>query len=68
MSYSYGLRVADLKRSYLYKILPVKTEMAFLSCLSRILIRLAILLYEQYTHHTQASLICLQSSDMLGKF
>ena len=35
------------------KILPVKSKMAFLS---RILILLAILLYEQYIHHTQASI------------
>ena len=35
------------------KFLPVKTKMAFLS---RILALLAILLYKQYIHHTQATL------------
>ena len=33
--------------------LPVNSKMAFMS---RILILLAILLYEQYIHHTQASI------------
>ena len=37
----------------LYKNFPAKSKMAFLS---RILILLAILLYEQYIHHTQASI------------
>ena len=41
---------ASLKSHYLYKNLPVKSKMAFLS---RILILLAILLNEQYIHHTQ---------------
>ena len=37
----------------MYKNLHVKVKMAFLS---RILILLAILLYEQYTHNTQTSI------------
>ena len=44
---------ANHKSHYLYENLPVKSKMAFLS---RILILLAILLYEQYIHHTQASI------------
>ena len=43
---------ANHKSHYLYENLPVLSKMAFLS---RILILLAILLYEQYIHHTQAS-------------
>ena len=46
------LRVRLFKK-FLYKSLPVKTKMAFLS---RILILLAILLYEQFIHHIQAGL------------
>ena len=44
---------ADHKSHYLYENLPVKSKMAFLL---RILILLAILLYAQYIHHTQASI------------
>ena len=44
---------ADLKSSYLYENLPVQTKMAILS---RTLILLAILLYEQFIHHTQINL------------
>ena len=44
---------ANHKSHYLYENLPVKSKMAFLS---RILILLAILLYEQYIHDTQASI------------
>ena len=48
------LRGRQSQRShYLYENLPVKSKMAFLSW---ILILLAILLYEQYIHHTQASI------------
>ena len=41
------------KSSYLYENLPVQTKMAILS---RRLILLAILLYEQFTHYTQINL------------
>ena len=44
---------ANHKSHYLYETLPVKSNMAFLS---RILILLAILLYEQYKPHTKASI------------
>ena len=43
----------EVTLTYLYENLPAKSKMVFLS---RILIRLAILLYEQYKHHTQASI------------
>ena len=49
--YTYG--DANHKSQYLYENLLVKSKMAFLS---RILILLAILLYEHYIHHTQASI------------
>ena len=48
-----NLWVADLKSSYLYENLPVQAEMAILS---RTLILLAILLFEQFIHHTQINL------------
>ena len=41
----------EVTLTYLYEHLPAKSKMAFLST---ILILLAILLYEQYIHHTQA--------------
>ena len=44
---------ADHKSSYVYENLPVKTKMAILS---RRLILLAILLYEQFLHLTQINL------------
>ena len=47
------LRVADLKSSYLYENLPVRTKMAVLS---RRLILLAILLCEQFIHRAQINL------------
>ena len=43
----------EVTLTYLYENLPEKSKMAFLS---RILILLAILLYDQYIHHTQASI------------
>ena len=43
----------DVTLTYLYENLPAKSKMAFLS---RILILLAIMLYVQYMHHTQASI------------
>ena len=46
-------RLADYKSSYLYENLPVQTKMAILS---RRLILLAILLYEQFIHYTQINL------------
>ena len=44
---------ADHKSSYLYENLPVQTKMAILS---RRMILLAILLYEQFIHYTQINL------------
>ena len=43
----------EVTLTYLYENLPAKSKMAFLS---RKLIRLAKLLYEQYIHHTEASI------------
>ena len=50
-------RKSQILSHNLYENLPVKSKMAFVS---RILILLAtcILLYGQYLHHTQASIIC----------
>ena len=49
--YNYG--VADLKSSYLYENLPVLKKMAILS---RRPVLLAIMLYQQFKHHTQINL------------
>ena len=47
------LRVCRSKKLYLVKKLPVQTKMAILS---RTLILLTILLYEQFIHYTQVNL------------